>query len=104
MSDLPQTVVRKAACRELRAARNDPKAIFVFEICESCAHAAAAHRHLWPVIMSILREASPGLHDISTRIAGAVGKLKQFRAIANCFDKTATNFLAAIHLATIWLN
>jgi transposase len=26
-------------------------------------------------------------------------KLKQFRAIATCYDKTARNFLAAIHLA-----
>jgi transposase len=33
-------------------------------------------------------------------------KLKQFRAIATRYDKTATNFLAAIHLAaaSIWLN
>ena len=33
-------------------------------------------------------------------------KLKQFRAIATGYDKTARNFLAAIHLAaaTIWLN
>ena len=33
-------------------------------------------------------------------------KLKQFRAIATRYDKTATNFLAAIHLAAaiIWLN
>ncbi len=33
-------------------------------------------------------------------------KLKQFRAIATRYDKTARNFLAAIHLAaaTIWLN
>jgi transposase len=33
-------------------------------------------------------------------------KLKQFRAIATRYDKTATHFLAAIHLAaaTIWLN
>src|SRR5262249_61900673 len=33
-------------------------------------------------------------------------KLKQFRAIATRYDKTAKNFLAAIHLAaaTIWLN
>ena len=32
-------------------------------------------------------------------------KLKQFRAIATRYDKRATNFLAAIHLAaaTIWL-
>jgi len=33
-------------------------------------------------------------------------KLKQFRAIATRYDKTATNFLVAIHLAaaSIWLN
>jgi transposase len=33
-------------------------------------------------------------------------KLKQFRAIATRYDKTAGNFLAAIHLAAaiIWLN
>jgi len=33
-------------------------------------------------------------------------KLKQFRAIATRYDKTARNFLAAIHLvaAKIWLN
>jgi transposase len=33
-------------------------------------------------------------------------KLKQFRAIATRYDKTARNFLSAIHLAAafIWLN
>ena len=33
-------------------------------------------------------------------------KLKQFRAIATRYDKTAQNFLAAIYLAAtvIWLN
>lgn len=33
-------------------------------------------------------------------------KLKQYRAIATRYDKTATNFLGAIHLASIviWLN
>ncbi|MBM3575818.1 MAG: transposase, partial [Alphaproteobacteria bacterium] len=33
-------------------------------------------------------------------------KLKQFRAIATRYDKTARNFLAAIYLssAIIWLN
>jgi hypothetical protein len=33
-------------------------------------------------------------------------KLKQFRAIATRYDKTARNFLAAIHFAAavIWLN
>jgi len=34
------------------------------------------------------------------------GKLKQYRAIATRYDKTARNFLGAIHLAAsvIWLN
>ena len=33
-------------------------------------------------------------------------KLKQYRAIATRYDKTSTNFLGAIHLASIvvWLN
>ena len=33
-------------------------------------------------------------------------QLKQFRALATRYDKTARNFLAAVHLAaaTIWLN
>ncbi|MCC2676535.1 MAG: Transposase domain protein, partial [Ramlibacter sp.] len=33
-------------------------------------------------------------------------RLKQFRAIATRYDKTARNFLAAIHLAVamVWLN
>jgi transposase len=33
-------------------------------------------------------------------------KLKQYRALATRYDKTARNFLAAIHLAAaiIWLN
>ena len=33
-------------------------------------------------------------------------KLKQFRAVATRYDKTARNFLAAVHLtaAVIWLN
>lgn len=33
-------------------------------------------------------------------------KLKQYRAIATRYDKTARNFLAAIHLAAaiVWLN
>ncbi|HEV2301601.1 MAG TPA: transposase, partial [Stellaceae bacterium] len=33
-------------------------------------------------------------------------KLKQFRAIATRYDKTARNFLAAVHLAAaiIWLD
>ncbi len=47
-------------------------------------------------------------HDYRERhlIENFFGKIKQFRAIATRYDKTARNFLAAIHLvaATIWLN
>jgi transposase len=40
------------------------------------------------------------------RIENFFCQLKQFRTIATRYDKTARNFLAAIHLAaaTIWLN
>ena len=40
------------------------------------------------------------------RIENFFCRLKQFRAIATRYDKTARNFLAAIHLAAsfIWLN
>jgi transposase len=40
------------------------------------------------------------------RIENFFAKLKQFRAIATCHDKTTRNFLAAVHLAAsvIWLN
>jgi transposase len=33
-------------------------------------------------------------------------RLRQFRAIATCYDKTARNFLAAVHFAAavVWLN
>jgi transposase len=39
-------------------------------------------------------------------IENLFAKLKQFRAIATRYDKTARNFLAAVHLAAaiIWLN
>ncbi len=46
------------------------------------------------------------LYKIRHRIENFFCQLKQFRAIATRYDKTARNFLAAIHLAsaTIWLN
>jgi transposase len=45
------------------------------------------------------------LHQARHLIENFFAKLKQFRAIATRYDKTARNFLAAIHLvgATIWL-
>jgi transposase len=46
------------------------------------------------------------LYQARHRIENFFCKLKQFRAIATRYDKTARNFLAAVHLAaaTIWLN
>ena len=45
------------------------------------------------------------LYQARHLIENFFGKLKQFRAIATRYDKTACNFLAAIHLAgaSIWL-
>jgi transposase len=46
------------------------------------------------------------LYQARHRIENFFCQLKQFRAIATRYDKTARNFLAAVHLAaaTIWLN
>ena len=46
------------------------------------------------------------LYKARTLIENFFCKLKQFRAIATRYDKTARNFLAAVYLAsaTIWLN
>ena len=45
-------------------------------------------------------------YKVRYRIENFFCQLKQFRALATRYDKTARNFLAAIHLAaaTIWLN
>jgi transposase len=52
------------------------------------------------------RDFDPELYKARHLIENFFGKLKQFRAIATRYDKTARNFLAAIHLAAaiIWLN
>jgi transposase len=54
----------------------------------------------------IPREFDRELYKARHLIENFYCKLKQFRAIATRYDKTARNFLAAIHLAaaTIWLN
>ena len=46
------------------------------------------------------------LYKARNLIKNFFAKLKQFRAIATRYDKTARNFLAAVYLAaaTIWLN
>jgi transposase len=51
------------------------------------------------------REYDKPLYQARHLIENFFAKLKQFRAIATRYDKTARNFLAAIHLAgaAIWL-
>lgn len=48
----------------------------------------------------------PHVYKARHLIENFFAKLKQFRAIATRYDKTARNFLAAIHLAAavVWLN
>ena len=52
------------------------------------------------------RDYDKDLYAARHLIENFFGKLKQFRAIATRYDKTARNFLAGIHLAAavIWLN
>ena len=51
------------------------------------------------------RQFDEALYQTRHLIENFFCKLKQFRAIATRYDKTARNFLAALHLAaaTIWL-
>jgi transposase len=46
------------------------------------------------------------LYKVRHLIENFFAKLKQFRAIATRYDKTARNFLAAVYLAAsvVWLN
>ena len=64
-----------------------------------------------PVIPSKVHRKQPRSYDKDLYKARSLieiffCKLKQFRAIATRYDKTARNFLAAVHLAAavIWLN
>ena len=54
----------------------------------------------------LLRDYDRDLYKARHLIENFFAKLKQFRAIATRYDKTARNFLAAVHLAAaaIWLN
>ena len=54
----------------------------------------------------IPRDFDRDLYKARHLIENFFAKLKQFRAIATRYDKTARNFLAGVHLAaaTIWLN
>ena len=53
----------------------------------------------------LLRAYDKDLYSARHLIENFFAKLKQYRAIATRYDKTARNFLAAIHLAAvvIWL-
>lgn len=64
-----------------------------------------------PVIPSKANRKEPRLYDkdlykARSLIENFFCKLKQFRAIATRYDKTARNFIAAVHLAAavVWLN
>lgn len=54
----------------------------------------------------VARPYDGGLYKARHLIENFFAKLKQFRAIATRYDKTARNFLGAIHLAAaaVWLN
>jgi transposase len=54
----------------------------------------------------VKRDYDRDLYKTRHLIENFFAKLKQFRAIATRYDKTARNFLAAIHLAAsvVWLN
>ena len=52
------------------------------------------------------RDYDPHLYKARHLIENFFARLKQYRAIATRYDKTACNFLGAIHLAAavVWLN
>lgn len=54
----------------------------------------------------IKRDYDKELYEARHLIENFFARLKQYRAIATRYDKTARNFLGAIHLAAsvIWLN
>ncbi len=54
----------------------------------------------------VKREYDKELYKARHLIENFFCRLKQYRAIATRYDKTASNFLAAVHLAAaiIWLN
>lgn len=43
------------------------------DLARTLINVAGGHRQLWPIIMPILREASPGLRDISPQIVDVTG-------------------------------
>ena len=69
---------------------------------------AAGKSHVIPprANRKIKRAYDRHLYKARHLIENFFAKLKQFRAIATRYDKTARNFLAGVHLASslIWLN
>jgi len=57
-------------------------------------------------MVRVARAYDQNLYKARHLIENCFAKLKQFRAIATRYDKTARNFLGGIHLtaALIWLN
>jgi transposase len=55
---------------------------------------------------TIVRDYDRELYKERHLIENFFAKIKQFRAIATRYDKTARNFLAAVHLvaSVVWLN
>lgn len=62
-----------ASCMLMRAARDHPAAIFAVGIFQDSVRTAGGHQYLWVTIEPILRQTSPGLHDITVRIGDAPG-------------------------------
>jgi len=74
------------------------------------AHADLLFHGVLPVIAPNPRRKAPPVLDrelyrLRNRMERLVGKLKQFRAVATRYDKTAESFLAFVHLTAvkIWL-
>jgi transposase len=45
----------------------------------------------------------PDLYALRYRVECGFHALKRFRAVATRYDKTATSFLAAVHVACLWM-
>ena len=73
------------------------------------AREALLLRGVLPVIPAnpVRKEPAPldrGLYRLRNRVERLVNRLKQFRAVATRYDKTAESFLAFVHLAAarVW--
>jgi len=75
-------------------------------VIEPLAHAGKASVIPSKANRKVARDYDKNLYKARHLIENFFAKLKQFRAIATRYDKTARNFLGGIHLAAalIWLN